>query len=1157
GGLHYGPVFQGLRAVWRDGDAVYAEAALPDGTDVDGFGLHPALLDAALHAIGHGEFLGSADGPWLPFSWSGVELLAAGATALRVRITRAGTDAVSLLVADGTGQPVASVESLVLRAISTDQLSAVRSAAPDSLFTLTWIPVAEGADEADDAVVMPIRGGDGVDAVHSTAHSVLDLLHEWLAGDHDQRLVLVTTGAVAVAPGEDVTDLAAAAARGLVRSAQSENPGRILLVDTDGLATSEAALHIALAADESEVVIRDGAVLAPRLAKASGAVDLPAIDGTVLITGGTGGLGALVAKHLVTGHGVRHLVLTSRRGPDADGASALLDELAALGADARVVACDAADRDALAAVLGGIRAERPLSGVVHAAGVLDDGVLASLTPERIDAVLRPKVDAAWHLDDLTAADDLALFVSFSSAAGVLGSPGQGNYAAANAFLDALTAHRRAAGKPAVSLAWGLWERASGMSGAMGAGGQDRLSRGGFSALSDAEGLALFDAALATGDDLLLPVRVTLGALRAGDGTVPRLWRGLVRNPVRRKASAADEAAVAGLAGRLAALPEAERLPEVLEIVRAYVAAVLGYSSAAEVDASRAFKELGFDSLTAVEFRNQLSAATGLRLPATLVFDYPTAAVLTDFLCGELLGDVPAAVAQASSTTKTTDESLAIVSMACRFPGGVASPEDLWRIMTDGVDAISPFPTDRGWDLDLLRQAMDSSEGGFLHNASEFDSPFFGITPREAVAMDPQQRLLLEVSYETFERAGLDPATLRGSKTGVFTGLMYHDYVNGLTTIPEEVSGYLGTGNSGSVASGRVSYTFGLEGPAVTIDTACSSSLVALHVAAQSLRSGECDMALVGGVAVMATPGTFVDFASQGGMAADGRCKPFAAAADGASWSEGIGLLLVERLSDAKRQGHQVLALVRGSAVNQDGASNGLTAPNGPSQQRVIRQALANAGLSTQDVDVVEAHGTGTKLGDPIEAQALLATYGQDRERPLLLGALKSNLGHTQAAAGVAGIIKMVLAMRHGVLPRTLHTDAPTPQVDWTAGDVELITEQVEWPETGRPRRAGVSSFGIGGTNAHTIIEQAPIDSKPLPARVPLPVTPVVLSAKSADALVAQAANLAAVAESEELSDLGFSAATTRAHLEHRAVVVASDTAELLSGLRSLAVRDTV
>ncbi|MGI5500429.1 type I polyketide synthase [Lentzea sp. CA-135723] len=1151
-GLHYGPVFQGLRGVWRDGETVYAEASLPEGTDVTGFGLHPALLDAALHSLAHSGFLGSSDGPYLPFSWNDVELLATGATSVRVRMTRAGTDAVSLLVADGGGHATAAVGSLVLRPISADQL---RVTAPDALFQLTWVPVQASGDDAGEFVVQPVLGGNALDVVHATTHSVLRTLQDWLSEDRDERLVFVTTGAVAL-PGEDVTDLAAATARGLVRSAQSENPGRFVLVDTDGLATSEAALATALAADESELVIRDGAVSAPRLAKPTSVVDRPVLDaeGAVLITGGTGVLGGLVAKHLVTEHGVRHLVLTSRQGNAAAGALDLVRELTELGADAYVAACDAADRDALAAVLDGIRQERPLTGVVHAAGVLDDGVLASLTPERIDAVLAPKADAAWHLHELTSGDDLALFVSFSSAAGVLGSPGQGNYAAANAFLDALTAHRRASGRPATSLAWGLWERASGLSAAMGAGGQERLARGGFHALTDEEGLALFDAALGTGHDLLLPVRVTLSALRAGDGTVPRLWRGLVRTPARRRARAADEAAVAGLVGRIMALPAEERVSEVLEIVCAYVAAVLGYSSPADVAPDRAFKELGFDSLTAVELRNQLGAATGLKLPATLVFDYPTAAVLTEFLCGELLGTAPEVVA--TTARATTDEPMAIVSMACRFPGGIASPEDLWRVMTDGIDAISPFPTDRGWDIDLLRLVTDSDEGGFLHNASEFDSSFFGITPREALAMDPQQRLLLEVSYETFERAGIDPATLRGSRTGVYTGLMYHDYVNGLTTIPEEVSGYLSTGNSGSVASGRVSYTFGLEGPAVTIDTACSSSLVALHLAVRALRAGECDMALVGGVAVMATPGVFVDFASQGGMAADGRCKPFAAAADGASWSEGVGLLLVERLSDARRNGHQVLAVVRGTAVNQDGASNGLTAPNGPSQQRVIRQALTDAGLSTSDVDVVEAHGTGTRLGDPIEAQALLATYGQDRETPLLLGALKSNLGHTQAAAGAAGVIKMVLAMQHGVLPKTLHTDAPTPHVDWTAGAVELLTEQRDWPSTGRPRRAGVSSFGIGGTNAHTIIEQAPAEKAAAAPRVAPPVTPVVLSARTADALRGQAANLASLTD-VDLTDLAFSAATTRAHLEHRAVVVATGHAELLDGLRTLDVQDSV
>ncbi|HEY1973791.1 MAG TPA: acyltransferase domain-containing protein, partial [Pseudonocardia sp.] len=1242
-GQDRGPAFRGVQAVWWRGEDVFVEVVLPEETATGAavYGLHPAVLDAALQPIWLTEPIDVGAGPRLPSRWSDVSAYAAGATMLRARLRRNAGDAVSLLAVDSAGTPVIEVGSLELRAVAVSAADAAERALRDSLFKVEWTPIPDSAtpagpwglvgpdsvgvaaemagsgveltaypdleslvragqsgDPVPEVVLVGLGGveadrGDQACAARRLAVEALELAQQWLTPDppFDSRLVVVTRGAISALPGDDLADLGAASIWGLLRAAQSENPGAFVLVDLPAGARPAEGTHGVLAAAlgsaEPELAIRHERAYGRRVVRPASVAPVPGPSvedgwtgsppGTVLITGGTGTLAGLVSRHLVATDRARELLLVSRSGPAAPGVAVLAADLAQAGADVRIRAADVTDRAATAGILAESAARHPLTGVVHAAGIIDDGVISSLTAERVEAVMRPKTDPAWILHQLTQGYDLDLFILFSSAAATFGGPGQGNYTAGNAFLDGLAAHRRALGLSAMSLAWGAWVTGSGIGRNMSQGLLDRATGSGAAELGAEEGLVLFDLALSRDEALLVPFRLDVAALRAAaarGGPIPPLLHELA-GPIRPGvASAANSGAGSGLLHQqLARVSAVERDRILIQLVRTQVAAVLGHGSPDVIEPSRAFAELGFDSLTAVDLRNRLNAITGLRLASTLVFDYPTPRALSRHLGDHLAGvgnpTSPAAVAPVAAVT---GDPIAIVGMGCRFPGGIDNPDDMWRMLRTGTDAISRFPTDRGWDTAAIYDpdpenlgTSYTNQGGFVAGASQFDPGVFRISPREAIAMDPQQRLLLETSWEALEHASIDPTSLRGSMTGVFVGAAASGY-SALGATGDGTEGHLLTGNATSVVSGRVAYTLGLEGPAVTIDTACSSSLVALHLAAAALRTGECALALAGGVTIMADAAEFLGFAQQRALAHDGRSKAFSADADGMGLGEGSGMVVLERLSDAHRNGHPVLAVLAGSAINQDGASNGLTAPNGPSQQRVIRAALASAGLSAADVDAVEAHGTGTTLGDPIEAQALLATYGQDRPegRPLWLGSVKSNIGHAQHAAGVAGVMKMVLALRNNELPITLHAGQPSSHIDWTMGDLQLLTQPVPWLVNGRPRRAGISSFGISGTNAHLILQEPPAASVPAPlpppepaviARAATPAAAWLVSAQTPRGLAAQAERLITrVGDDPELdpADVGWSLATTRSTFEHRGVVLGDTRDELVRGLRALA-----
>ncbi|WP_156365531.1 type I polyketide synthase, partial [Sciscionella sediminilitoris] len=984
--------------------------------------------------------------------------------------------------------------------------------------------------------------------------------------DVPARLWCITRNAVAVdstpqglEPSADAPDPYAAQLWGLGRVAALEHPecwGG--LIDLPGIGDGSVAADLVRAVlrgdGEDQLAIRGTQLFGRRLCRAAGPRTAGQVRprGTAIVTGGTGALGAHLARWLEE---IDHLVLVSRRGPEAEGIAELRTELEDRGTRLTVLARDVTDPLAVAELVE----QYPPDLVVHAAGAMELTRLAELTAGEYEQVLSAKVVGAENLDAALGDRELDAFVLFSSISGVWGVAEHGAYAAANAHLDALAARRGALGRPALSVAWGPWSGGGMIAESL----TEILARRGVPLIDPEPALTGLGRALARGDRQLALAEVdwaAFGPVFTSSRPSPLLDElpevRAALEPSTVDTEIGQESGSGAFAARVAEAEPEEAKRIVAELVRTELATVLGHPDPAAIDMHRAFSEIGVDSLGAVKLRRALLEATGITMATTIVFDHPTPARLADWLVSRLAGTDSSARATVSDSGSPEEDPVVVVSVGCRFPGEVRSAEDIWEVVHGGVDVLSGFPTDRGWPAGLVDRDPDATgrstvdRGGFLTGAGEFDAGFFGISPREALAMDPQQRVLLECAWEAIEGGGIDPRSLHGSRTGVYIGMADQDYAR-LLRGEDTAEAHLATSVANSVASGRIAYVLGLEGPALTLDTACSSSLVALHLAVRGLRAGECERALVGGAMIMSNPDQFIRFSRQRGLAPDGRCKPFAAAADGFALSEGAAVILVERLSVARAEGHRVLGVVRGTAVNSDGASNGLSAPNGLAQQRVIRSALDDAGLAAADIDTVEAHGTGTALGDPIEAGALLEVFGAERTEPLWIGSVKSNLGHTQTAAGLAGLIKTLLAMRHAVLPPTLHVDAPSPHVDWESGAVRLLTEERPWPRGERPRRAGVSSFGISGTNAHVILEEPP--REPETAAEPEPVVALPLSARAPEALAAGAGALAEHLETTGNPDATAAGLVRRTGFEERAVVLAgTEHPDVAAHLRALA-----
>ena len=1001
-------------------------------------------------------------------------------------------------------------------------------------------------------------------ALELSCGSALALVQAVLGRAASARVWFISQGAQPVR-SEEAAAVAVAQTPlwGFWRSVAQEHPelwGGLIDLDPQAAPDASARGLLALlpAAGPEQWALRAGETYALRLEPYQPAGEPFPIDpaGNYLITGGLGGMGLALAQGLAA-RGVRHLALLSRHAP-APAQQAALDALSARGVTVNHYLADVGDEQALARALAAMRAVAPLKGVIHAAGVLDDGVALRQSWERTWAVLAPKVLGSWMLHQLTESDRLDWLVLCSSAAGLLGAPGQSSYAAANTWLDGLAALRHGRGAVGVSLAWGPWA-AGGM--------QTRRRRAGLGTISTEAGLAAL-AAVGAGASAHVAVLPLDSAAQFPDHMWPPLLSALA---TRRPAEAPASQAPPALRQQLASAPPSRRAELLRDHLRREVNGVLGLPPGHLVEPQQGFVELGLDSLMAVELRNRLRTTLGLdTLAATLIFDYPTLDSLAGYLSQELLDLSPAAEAPAVQPLDSA-EPLAIIGLSCRFPGGADSPAAFWQMLKDGVDAVSEVPADR-WDVEAFYDPNPDAPGktysrwgGFVHHIAQFDPLFFGITPREAASMDPQQRLLLEVAWEALESGGQVPAKLLGSRTGVFVGIGSNDYaqVHIQSADPADIDVYFGTGNTSAAAAGRLSYVLGLQGPSMSVDTACSSSLVAVHLAGQSLRAGECDLALVGGVQVMLSPATSIFLSRARALAADAACKTFDAAADGYVRGEGCGVVVLKRLRDAQRDGDPIFALVAGSAVNQDGRSAGFTAPNGKAQEAVIRAALAQSGLEPRQVGYVEAHGTGTPLGDPIEVQALAAVLcaGRSPDQPLLVGSVKTNLGHLEAAAGMAGLIKTVLTLQHAAIPPHLHFEHPNPHIPWADIPLTIPTRLTEWSSP-TARVAGVSAFGISGTNAHVILLSAPIAAAPAtpqvsPAPPAAPDGPSLLplSARTPDALQALARQYVALLANPAtpaLADLAAAAGACRSHFAQRAALVAATAAEASAALDALA-----